>query len=151
MEDWPLPTVREFGAVGALCTFSSILAAEQLLVKAGCTVHRRESANRLTMAYISSRWYIQPSLLRVGGTSPLLFMLSTITSKVVVYAPAERADTRLLFLLYPILLCGTVRHGRRYGPPITVQIKSPPAKLYRTPCWVGSLRLYASVAMSLYT
>ncbi len=27
-------------------------------------------------------------------------------SKVVVYAPAERADTLLLFLIYPLLLCG---------------------------------------------
>jgi hypothetical protein len=29
------------------------------------------------------------------------FTISTITSKVVVYAPAERADTLPLFLLYP--------------------------------------------------
>ncbi len=35
-----------------------------------------------------------------------LLSTSTITSKVVVYAPAERADTLLLFLLYPFLLCG---------------------------------------------
>jgi hypothetical protein len=34
------------------------------------------------------------------------FTLSTITSKVVVYALAERADTLILFLLYPVLLCG---------------------------------------------
>jgi hypothetical protein len=36
-------------------------------------------------------------------------LLSTITSKVVVYAPAERAGTLLLFLLYPFLLCGIGR------------------------------------------
>jgi hypothetical protein len=34
----------------------------------------------------------------------------TITSKVVVYAPAETADTLTLFLLYPFLLCGAHRH-----------------------------------------
>ncbi len=54
---------KKIGDVGVLCTFGNILAAEQLLVKAGCTVHRRENA----MAYILSRWYIQPSLLRGGG------------------------------------------------------------------------------------
>ncbi len=39
----------------------------------------------------------------------------TITSKVVLYAPAERADTLLLFLLYTFLLCGFTNqlvHGR---------------------------------------
>jgi hypothetical protein len=30
------------------------------------------------------------------------------SSKVVVYAPAERADTLHLFLLYPFLLCGVL-------------------------------------------
>jgi hypothetical protein len=32
----------------------------------------------------------------------------TITSQVVLYAQAERADTILLFLLYPFLLCGSM-------------------------------------------
>ncbi len=42
-----------------------------------------------------------------GGVARLLpFTLSTIMSKVVVYAPAEREDKLLLFLLYPFLLCG---------------------------------------------
>jgi hypothetical protein len=36
-----------------------------------------------------------------GGARPPPFTLSTIMSKVVVYAPAERADALLLFLLYP--------------------------------------------------
>ncbi len=36
------------------------------------------------------------------GCTPTPFhFVSTITSKVVVYAPTERADTPLLFLLYP--------------------------------------------------
>jgi hypothetical protein len=42
---------------------------------------------------------------RLGGASPPPFPLSTITSKVVVCAPAERADTLLLFLLYPYMYC----------------------------------------------
>jgi hypothetical protein len=42
----------------------------------------------------------------VGGGLLSLFTLSAITSKVVVYAPAERADTLRLFLLHLFLLCG---------------------------------------------
>ncbi len=41
----------------------------------------------------------QPSLVRVGGARPPPFTLSTIMSKVVVYAPADKADKLLLFLL----------------------------------------------------
>jgi hypothetical protein len=36
-----------------------------------------------------------------GGARPSPFTISTITYKVVVYAPAERVDTLPLFLLYP--------------------------------------------------
>jgi hypothetical protein len=39
----------------------------------------------------------------VGGETPPHFTLSTITSKVEVYAPAEGADTLPLFLLYPLM------------------------------------------------
>jgi hypothetical protein len=39
----------------------------------------------------------------VVGARPPHFTLSTITSKVVVYAPAKRADTLPLFLLYPYM------------------------------------------------
>jgi hypothetical protein len=40
-----------------------------------------------------------------GGmhTRPPLFTISTMTSKVVVYAPAGRADTHPLFLFYPYI------------------------------------------------
>jgi hypothetical protein len=41
--------------------------------------------------------------LRVGGARPSPFIISTITYKFVVYAPAERADTHPLFLLYPYM------------------------------------------------
>jgi hypothetical protein len=40
---------------------------------------------------------------RVGGAAPPPVIISTVTYKVVVYAPAERADTLHLFLLYPYL------------------------------------------------
>jgi hypothetical protein len=38
-----------------------------------------------------------------GGARPSPFTISTITYKVVVYAPAERADKLPLFLLYPFM------------------------------------------------
>jgi hypothetical protein len=37
------------------------------------------------------------------GARPSPFTISTITYKVVVYAPAVRADTLPLFLLYPYM------------------------------------------------
>jgi len=47
-----------------------------------------------------------PSLVWVGGDTLPYFTLSTSTSKVVVHAPAERADALPLFLLYLYVLCG---------------------------------------------
>ncbi len=44
---------------------------------------------------------ISPGWWGGGGALPPPFTISTITYKVVVYAPAERADTLPLFLLYP--------------------------------------------------
>jgi hypothetical protein len=44
---------------------------------------------------------VKISLVRVEDARPPLFTLATITSKVVVYAPAENAGT--LFLLYPCM------------------------------------------------
>jgi hypothetical protein len=38
-----------------------------------------------------------------GDARPPPFTISILTYKVVVYAPAERADTLLLFLLYPYM------------------------------------------------
>jgi hypothetical protein len=58
-----------------------------------------DSGNGHLLAYIPSWWKNQPSL--VHAAPP--FTLSTITSNVVVYAPAERADTLPLFLLYPYM------------------------------------------------
>jgi hypothetical protein len=46
----------------------------------------------------------QPGAGGGGGVArPPSFTLSTITYKVVMYAPAERADTLSLFLLYPYM------------------------------------------------
>jgi hypothetical protein len=45
-------------------------------------------------------------LMRVGDAHPLPFTLSSFHhEQSVVYAPAERADTLLLFLLHSFLLC----------------------------------------------
>jgi hypothetical protein len=38
-----------------------------------------------------------------GGCTPNPFTISTVMYKVVVFAPAARADTLLLFLLYPYM------------------------------------------------
>jgi hypothetical protein len=38
-----------------------------------------------------------------GGARPSPFTISTITYKVEVYAPAERADPLPLFLIYPFM------------------------------------------------
>jgi hypothetical protein len=43
------------------------------------------------------------TITRVGGARPPPFTLSTITSKVVVYASADRADALPLFLLCPYM------------------------------------------------
>jgi hypothetical protein len=45
-------------------------------------------------------WKNPPWLVRVGGSRPRPFTPVTITNKVAVYAPAERADTLPLFHLY---------------------------------------------------
>jgi hypothetical protein len=38
-----------------------------------------------------------------GGARPPFFTIATITYRVVVYAPAERAGTLPIFLLYPYM------------------------------------------------
>jgi hypothetical protein len=40
-----------------------------------------------------------------GGARPPFFTIVTITYKVAVYTPADRADTFPLFHLYPYVLC----------------------------------------------
>jgi hypothetical protein len=57
--------------------------------------------------------------MRVGGArTPRFNNISTITYKVVVYAPAKRTDTLPLFVLYPYMytfcteLCGSTTTAR---------------------------------------
>jgi hypothetical protein len=76
-----------------------------------------QSGNGWFLAYIPSWWKNQPWLVRVGlYAHPLSrFTLFTITYKVAVYAPAERADTLPLFHPYPICtLWATPRGGGLY-------------------------------------
>ncbi len=53
--------------------------------------------------------------MRIGVARPPSYTVSTITFKVVVYAPAERADTHPLFLLYlyiySVFLCMLALEG----------------------------------------
>ncbi len=48
----------------------------------------------------------------MGGARPPPFTVSTITSKVVVYSPAERAGLLPLFLFYPYMysVSDTIKH-----------------------------------------
>jgi hypothetical protein len=59
-----------------------------------------QSGNGHFLAYIPSWWKNLPRLVRVGDAP---FTITTITYKVVVYAPVKRADTLPLFLLYPYM------------------------------------------------
>jgi hypothetical protein len=66
-----------------------------------------QSGNSRFLAYISSWWKNQPWLLGEGGAPPPPFTLVTITYKVAVCTPAERADTLPLFSSLPLyVLCG---------------------------------------------
>ncbi len=65
----------------------------------GKTKEYTQSGNGRFLAYIPSK--NQPWLVRVGVHSPPPFTIFTITYKVSVDAPAERADTLPLFHLYP--------------------------------------------------
>ncbi len=68
------------------------------MLVAGRSYHR---VNRVAMATIR----VKSAQAGEGGGSrrPPLFTISTITYKVVVFAPAERADTLPLFILYPYM------------------------------------------------
>jgi hypothetical protein len=50
-----------------------------------------------------------------GGARPTPFTIVTITNKVAVSAPAERADTLPLFHLFPYVLCGSDESVIRRG------------------------------------
>ncbi len=65
----------------------------------------------------------------VGGCThtPFHYIYSTITFKVVVYAPAERADTLPLFLLYPYM----------YSVLTTSPSTNPVLILTPIPCYTG--------------
>jgi hypothetical protein len=69
-----------------------------------------QSGNDHFLAYIKIEKPAQSSDGR--GWTPTPFTISTITNKVAVYAPAERADTFPLFLLHPYMctLWGTPQY-----------------------------------------
>ncbi len=99
------------------------------LILHSCT-HRWEITSRQVMpwppflAYIPSWWWIQPSLMRVGGGGgctgrPPLF---THEQSCGVRSSWEGADTLLLFLFYPFLLCGCTQSGSSC-PPVPLKSK----------------------------
>jgi hypothetical protein len=61
----------------------------------------------------------KPSLVRVGGARPP----PTITYKVVMYAPAERAYTIHLFLIYPYVVMTTVVDYENSDGKILINLK----------------------------
>ncbi len=67
----------------------------------GVTTDSQSTQSGHFLGYISSRWKNLPRLVRARGARPPVLNISTITYKVAVYAPIERADTPPLFLLYP--------------------------------------------------
>jgi hypothetical protein len=57
-------------------------------------------------------------MVRVGDALPHPFTQSTITSEVVGYAPAKRADTFPLLLLYPYMYSVVYTKGSIYYVPL---------------------------------
>ncbi len=68
-------------------------------------------------------WRTSRSMVRVGGahctvhTHPLSVHLPSRTCTVMVYTPAERADSLPLFLFYPYMYSVVQTTGRRLPPP----------------------------------
>ncbi len=60
-----------------------------------------------------------------GGARPPPFNISNIKHKVVMYAPAERADTLPLFLLYPLYVLGGAAWKVKSRDWIADQYKEP--------------------------
>jgi hypothetical protein len=68
-----------------------------------------------------------------GGALPTPLTISTITYKVVVYPPAEKADTLPLFLLYPFMYS--------YAVEGTLHILEPPPTLHTENLYLGSFKV----------
>jgi hypothetical protein len=96
--------------------------------------HSWESTNRLAIATFWRTFHHDGKFSPTWwGVLALPLPLSTITSKVVVYAPAERADTLLLLLLYPFLLCGSDHPFEEENIQIKNQSPSPILKTSLAP------------------
>ncbi len=92
-----------------------------------------QNGNVLYLVYIPSWWKNLPRLVRVGCTpTPCHFIYHQVQSCGVPYAPAERADTLPLFLLYPYVYSVSLPHE-----------KSTVKELTENPGWVSlSLSLW---------
>ncbi len=77
---------------------------QEIVLGAGNIGHRVHTEWQLSLSGVHS--IMMEKLAQPGegkGVQATLFIISTITYKVVVYAPAENADTLPLFLLYPYM------------------------------------------------
>ncbi len=91
-----------------------------------------QSGNSRFLAYIPSWWKNLAWLGRVGGSRQPSFTLFPIMYKVVVYPPAERADTLPVFHLYPMyaspqLTCATSHSAKLRQSPLCY---APPPRSY---------------------
>jgi hypothetical protein len=97
-----------------------------------------------TLYTLDSQWSLSDGKIsqagREWGYTPIPFQyISTITHEVVVYAPAERADTFALFILYPYMYSGvhsimvvkSAPPGEGGGAPLSLYLPSR-AKLWGT-------------------
>jgi hypothetical protein len=64
-------------------------------------VHKVATATFWSTLHHDKKKYVQAG--EGAGALPPPFLVSTITYKVVMYTPAERADSLPLFLLYPYM------------------------------------------------
>jgi hypothetical protein len=122
--NWPLP----------LCVYPVLLCFEwrrwvhtYVMSSQPQSTHR---GNCRYLAYIPSWWQNQPWLMR--GCTPTAFQPTTITYKVAVYAPAERADTLPLFHLY--LLCILWDRKSVYCCPVLSRYRKTGAALHALCC-----------------
>ncbi len=93
-----------------------------------------QNSNAHLLAYIPSRWKYLPRLVSWGVYAHSLSNIFTITNKVVVYAPAEMADSLPLFLLYPFMYSVGEVWRMTDGPWIFIY--------YKFPFWMAPVQSY---------
>jgi hypothetical protein len=148
IECWPLPSLRDFAHVGVLCTCTHLvihtsswdrykLAAEQLLGRAGGTVHHCSRTANEGLVRIQYKClvpiYVFLEMKLCGGVLSANFHIRVLVSVNDLYFPTIsllRTDSgnrgrTVSFLGRHV---SNFRYSAvRYDPPITVQIAPPPS------------------------